>query len=89
LAQGLFCNSDKLCEKVKVAMAGEPCGLVDKGYVVCSVSDCKVADGATSGVCGAIADDGAACDATNGPKCRPGAKCIGGMCQLNDTSMCK
>jgi hypothetical protein len=89
ITDGLYCNADKVCQKVQVAQPGEPCGLVDKTLTICSASDCNVSTGQTSGICGAIAADGAACDATNGPKCKPGAKCIGGMCQLTDPSSCK
>ena len=89
LIDGLFCNSDKLCQKIEVAKPGEPCGLINKTLTVCSGSECKKTGDQMSGVCGAIADDGGACDLTNGPKCKPGAKCIGGMCQLSDPSSCK
>lgn len=85
---GLFCNpTSKVCESVKLAKAGEPCGLIGGGYTLCSASgSCKGA--LTGGTCLATAADGQACDSA-GPKCMPPASCIDKVCKLEDPAACK
>jgi hypothetical protein len=88
LVQGLFCNLTNVCQKIGTAQPGEPCGLVNSGLTLCTGSACTP-PGQLAGVCAAIADDGAACDDNNGPQCKPGARCIGGTCQIPDPASCK
>jgi hypothetical protein len=86
---GLFCNSSKVCAKIATAGSGQPCGLVNNVYTLCSGGGlCKGASGLTPGTCAATAADGAACDATNGPPCLSPAVCTNGVCKITDPSTC-
>jgi hypothetical protein len=86
--QGNFCNPiSNVCQAVGYAGAGQPCGLVNMGYTVCSANGhCS---GQLMGNCVAAAADGAACNAANGPNCQLPAQCINSVCTLPDTSTCK
>jgi hypothetical protein len=89
LAQGLFCHSiTKVCQKIGFAMPGEQCGLLNNGIVACTGSTCTP-PGQLIGTCAAVAEDGATCNDASGPKCKAGAKCIGGTCQVPDPASCK
>jgi hypothetical protein len=88
-AQGLFCHpTTKVCQKINFAMPGEQCGVINNGLVGCTGSAC-LPPGQLVGTCGAVADDGAACDTVSGPNCKAGAKCIGNTCQVPDPSTCQ
>jgi hypothetical protein len=86
---GLTCSGG-VCTQIQTASAGQPCGLTGTSYVACSGgATCKTASGSSSGTCVAPADDGQACDATNGPSCKVGATCLNGRCTLDAVSGCK
>jgi hypothetical protein len=88
-AQGLFCHPQtKVCQKIGFVMPGEPCGVINNGLVGCTGSTC-LPPGQLVGTCGAVAGDGAACNDTAGPRCKAGAKCVGGTCVVPDPSSCK
>jgi hypothetical protein len=73
-----------VCTPVVYAKVGEACGITGMMYAVCTASaDCKMQK------CVAPATDGAPCDATNGPGCLAPAKCVGGLCKLEDPAACK
>jgi len=89
LVQGLFCHpTTQVCQKIGFAKPGEACGFVNNGLTLCTGSICTP-PGQLVGTCAAVADDGAACDDTNGPRCKPNARCVGGTCQVVDPSVCK
>ncbi len=88
--KGLFCDGvSKVCKEVKLANAGETCGLVDGTFVACGAAgNCKV--GPTGqGTCVAAAADGQPCNTKDGPKCIEPAKCVNGVCTLADPAACK
>ena len=88
LLKGLGCNMMGICQQVKIAAAGEACGLQGTDYIACKGGAfCKMAMGG-AGTCLAPAADGAACDEVAGPKCLPGARCSGAVCVLSDGSSC-
>jgi hypothetical protein len=64
---------------------------VSQGLVLCAGpgSQCVgLASPTYQGTCAPPAADGAACDATNGPLCKPGAVCVGGTCAVPDPAQC-
>jgi hypothetical protein len=95
--QGLICAYDKTtfkpttCVKATEAKVGDPCSFLDQKVCVggawCKGYDIK--NPTVPGTCTAPADDGAACDPALGPTCKPGAKCMGGICKTNDPTSCK
>lgn len=88
---GLFCNpSTNVCEQAQVADDGQPCGVVNNTFVACKASGhCSIPTGQLKGTCLAHADDGASCDAQNGPNCLPPAQCVNGQCVLGDPATCQ
>jgi hypothetical protein len=79
-----------VCAQLQMAGPGQPCGLSGSTYVLCKAGGtCKTASGASAGTCLAAAEDGQACDDTNGPSCKYGASCVNGLCTLNAASTCK
>jgi hypothetical protein len=88
---GAFCNPQtKICETIQTADAGQPCGLINGGYVSCNAAGhCSIPQGQSQGTCQAHAADGASCDDTNGPSCLSPALCLNGKCTLPDPSSCK
>lgn len=79
-----------VCTVVQTAGPGQACGVSGSNYVICKAgATCKTPSGSTAGTCLAAADDGQACDATNGPPCKYGATCVGGLCTLNAATTCK
>lgn len=91
-AKGLTCDGTaKVCKEVKLANAGEPCGIVDDAFVVCAAAGkCKlVAGGAGKGVCEVAAADGQPCNTQTGPNCIEPAECTNGVCTITDPSSCK
>lgn len=93
--QGLFCVN-ALCARVAYATGGQACGNVNGVPVAClGEVDCQTPAGSNQGTCVAAASDGAACDATLGPTCRPLARCIpsvagqtAGSCVFLDAKAC-
>lgn len=88
--KALFCDpTSNQCKELKIANAGEACGLVSGSFVTCSAGgNCKQGAGG-SGTCQAAAADGAACNAENGPGCQEPAECINGVCTVTDPGACK
>jgi hypothetical protein len=82
--KGLICDpTSKTCKEIKVANAGEPCGLLDGSFVLCaSGGTCK------SGTCAAPLADGASCTA-DGEGCQAPARCLNGVCTIPDPGACK
>lgn len=82
--KGLACDpTSKTCKEVKVANAGEKCGLVDGQFVLCAAGGtCK------SGTCAAPLADGASCTA-DGAGCQEPAECLNGVCTISDPGACK
>jgi hypothetical protein len=82
--KGLICDpTSKTCKEVKVANAGEKCGLVDGQFVLCAAGGtCK------SGTCAAPLADGASCTA-DGDGCQEPAECLNGVCTISDPGACK
>ena len=82
--KGLFCDpTSKTCKEVKVANAGEKCGVVDGTFVTCAAGgSCK------SGTCAAPLADGASCTADSGG-CQSPAACRNGVCTIPDPGACK
>lgn len=86
---GLTCNMMNVCQPIKTAGPGEPCGLQGMEFVVCKASGtCRFAPMSAQGTCVAPAADGAACDDIQGPGCMQNAECINDVCTLDDTSTC-
>lgn len=87
--KGLFCDpTSKTCKEIKLANAGETCGLIDGTFVSCVAGGkCKMGTG-TTGTCQAAAADGAACGG-DGPDCQEPAECVNGICTIPDPSACK
>jgi hypothetical protein len=88
LLKGIYCDSTVgKCANLGFAANGDPCGLVAAKFVSCAAGECiyPTAD-ATQGVCGALAGDGAACDATT--LCESPARCLSGHCKLPSSSAC-
>jgi hypothetical protein len=89
LGKGQYCDFlTKKCVKLGTATAGQTCGVVGLGYVLCVAGSTCSAMGAMSGTCIAPLADGAACDVAN-PKCTTPAQCIGGVCAIEDPATCK
>ena len=88
LTQGLVCQSN-VCATISLPKVGEACGAGTKTGPFCSESAVCSGGATAAGTCVAPADDGASCDATKGPGCKPGAECIGGVCKLPDPNSCK
>lgn len=87
---GLGCNNNSVCQKVKFAGPGEVCGMSGGDFIVCSGNGtCKKSGANPAGTCLAPAKDGEACDEANGPKCMAGARCSSGLCKLIDPAACK
>jgi hypothetical protein len=90
---GLVCFGGT-CEQASYADAGQPCGDVDGGAVICAVGTCQKATNQNEGVCQANAEDGASCDTANGPACSPPAVCVTsgtgtiGTCTVPNASSC-
>jgi hypothetical protein len=83
---GLYCDpKSKVCEAAALAKAGEPCGVLASGAAGCSASFCSAL---VNGVCRAYAADGASCDDSSA-RCMPPARCVGGLCKLDDPAGCK
>ena len=89
--KGLYCHpTTRVCTAVTYAKTGEACGVVGMGFAVCaSAGTCKMQGAATMGTCIAPAADGAPCDSMAGPKCSPPARCVSGLCKLEDPATCK
>lgn len=88
--KGLFCDpTSKACKEVKLANAGEACGLVNGTFVACAAAGrCKT--GPTGqGTCLAAAADGQPCSDKDGPSCIEPADCVNGVCTLPDPASCK
>lgn len=85
--QGLVCQSGT-CSAITLPKAGEACSAAT-GFTCSGSAKCSVSSGTVSGTCLAPAEDGAACDDVKGPGCKPGAKCVGGVCKVPDVTTCK
>lgn len=87
--KGLACLSG-VCSQSLAAEPGQACGLDGSTYTYCAGNGkCKTASGASKGTCLAAADDGQACDSTNGPNCKYGASCVNGLCTIQTGATCK
>lgn len=89
VVQGLYCSEGKTCTAVRVAGPGEVCGVVDGALVACRGGSSCDTDDSGRGNCGALADDGAPCDDDDGPSCRLGARCVDGVCTLENPAACR
>ncbi len=89
---GVVCSVvSKKCVTVTYGATNAACGLVPSGLELCAGSGfCKGAKAPSyQGTCIAAAEDGAACDLTNGPYCGAGATCVDGKCALVDPAKCQ
>jgi hypothetical protein len=97
--QGVYCrgvyDGGGLCTAFAMAGAGQPCGDVPGSvFTECEQAGfCAGLDGGprpsgAEGICIGVAQDGAACDATNGPNCLAFAVCVSGTCTRDDTQTC-
>jgi hypothetical protein len=88
VAKGIYCDGTAAkCANVGFAQNGDPCGLVSAKLVACAKGTCIYpAVTATQGLCGSLAGDGAACDATT--LCESPARCLAGHCKLPSSSAC-
>lgn len=77
-----------VCVALKLASAGESCGVVGTDYAICTgVSVCKTTG--MSGKCLAPSGAGGPCDiAADGPYCVPGLKCVSNACVDVDLTTC-
>lgn len=88
--KGDQCGANLTCEALKLANAGEACGVVKGQITSCGAHGrCKIAAGAQSGTCVGAAADGQACDAQKGPACQAPASCVKGTCVFPDPNACK
>ncbi len=94
-SKGLFCvtnNNDAgtgTCGTFTLAAVNEPCGIVNKAFVLCSGElDC-VKQAAGGSKCVPRPADGAMCEADGGAECKTPAECTGGKCAFNDPKRCK
>jgi hypothetical protein len=86
---GLFCNpAVRVCQRIKVAQAGEACGFVNNELIACGANGtCNTpSPQALQGVCGAAAADGTACSPTK--ECIDPARCVNGLCRLPNARSC-
>lgn len=89
-AKGNQCGASQTCEELKLAKAGEACGVVNGQITSCAAhGKCTIMKGAQSGTCAAAAADGAACDTQKGPLCQAPAACVKGVCVFPDPNACK
>jgi len=91
LVRGVGCNPfTHVCQNVRVAKKGDPCGIVGGTLVLCEASGlCEGATLAVPGTCTAAAGDGAACgNAANGRGCLAPASCANGVCRLPANASC-
>lgn len=89
---GVVCSAaSKKCVNVTYGGTNAACGLVPSGLEVCAASGyCKgVKAPSYQGTCVAAAEEGAACDLTNGPYCNAGAVCVDGKCAVIDPAKCQ
>lgn len=86
---GLGCNKNGVCQKIKFAGPGEVCGMSAGDFIVCSGNGTCKTGGNPAGTCLAPAKDGQACNEADGPKCIAGARCSSGLCKLIDPAACK
>lgn len=89
--KALFCDpTAKVCKEVKLAGPGEACGLVDGTFVGCAQGGkCKTSANTPQGTCLAAAADGQSCNEASGPGCLEPAKCVDGVCTIEDPGACK
>ncbi|MET0592037.1 MAG: hypothetical protein ABW133_05010, partial [Polyangiaceae bacterium] len=87
--QGLWCPlSTRVCTAFEFAGPGMACGLSSAAnYMVCKGGGCNLTPGTGMGVCARLAAPGEACSAT--APCKPGAKCLNGLCALRDPAACR
>jgi hypothetical protein len=88
ILKGIYCDdSVAKCANLGSAPAGDPCGLVNAKFVLCSAGNCVYpSNTATQGVCASQAGDGAACDSTT--SCEAPARCVSGHCKLPSSAAC-
>jgi hypothetical protein len=90
LNAGYFCNYiTHVCQQADLVHAGDPCGVVNSGYALCTQSSMCKLGGGMSGTCLAPAADGEACDLTDGPYCTLPSRCVGNICTAPDPQGCK
>jgi hypothetical protein len=88
LTQGYTCQTN-VCATITLPKVGEACGSGTKTGPFCAAHAVCSGGATAAGTCVAPADDGATCDTTKGPGCKPGAECTGGVCKLPDPNTCK
>lgn len=88
ILKGVYCDSTVAkCANIAFAANGDPCGIVSAKFTYCSKGTCIYADAvSTQGICGALAADGATCDATT--FCEAPAICSSGKCKLPSSAAC-
>lgn len=86
--KGLFCRTELgKCQNLGFAKSGDTCGFISGSFAVCSAgATCSLSEGQLQGVCAAAAKDGEPCSDTT--PCLEPARCVGGRCQLNNSSTC-
>jgi hypothetical protein len=93
--QALYCDEGaKTCRKAVLVAPGEPCGIVNGGYAICTGGGACAGLNPNllqlTGVCAAPAKDGEACGAAaNGRPCLPPARCSAGACKLPASASCQ
>ena len=87
LLEGLFCNPSTLrCQNIELAPVGSACGLIDGMAVGCQAGRC-VTDAGLTGTCAPLAENGTPCSAEE--PCRPGSRCVNGLCTIVDPGSCE
>src|SRR5450432_2555224 len=88
ILKGIYCDATLgKCANLGFAPNGDPCGSVSGKLVVCAEGECiKTALTDAQGLCGSLAGDGAACDATTA--CEAPARCVAGHCKLPSSAAC-
>ena len=93
IVRGVGCNPfTKICQNVRVAKKGDPCGIVAGTLVLCEASGlCEGGTLATPGTCTGAAGDGQACGTAdaNGRSCLAPANCVNGICRLPASASCQ
>jgi hypothetical protein len=89
--RGLFCNGARVCQVVRVARAGESCGLFANPLTICSggpfEQTCRPRG---LGTCVAPAREGEVCGAGAMDRdCLPPAACVDGVCALPSAASCR
>ncbi len=88
IVEEYYCTTvTHVCQKLQLASAGDPCGVVGSDYAMCTgASVCKTTG--LSGTCQAAAGVGGPCNLVTGPYCEASLKCVSGSCADPDLTTC-